>query len=64
MRRMRESAVKRLKRDGMREKALRGIAVVDVGYTNTKIALFTPEGELVAVLAVRDEVDAGRRLGV
>lgn len=32
----------------MRERAPRGIAVVDVGYTNTKIALFTPEGELVA----------------
>ncbi len=26
----------------------RGIAVVDVGYTNTKIALFSPSGELVA----------------
>jgi sugar (pentulose or hexulose) kinase len=32
----------------MRERAPRGIAVVDVGYTNTKIALFSPEGELVA----------------
>jgi sugar (pentulose or hexulose) kinase len=26
----------------------RGIAVVDVGYTNTKIALFSPSGEMVA----------------
>jgi sugar (pentulose or hexulose) kinase len=26
----------------------RGIAVVDVGYTNTKIALFAPDGHLVA----------------
>ena len=26
----------------------RGIAVVDVGYTNTKIALFSPEGEVLA----------------
>ena len=32
----------------MREKTLRGIAVVDVGYTNTKIALFSPQGELLA----------------
>ena len=32
----------------MREKTLRGIAVVDVGYTNTKIALFSGEGELLA----------------
>ena len=48
MRRMRESASKRMEKDGMREKALRGIAAVDVGYTNTKIALFSPAGELVA----------------
>ena len=27
---------------------MRGIAVVDVGYTNTKIALFSPQGELLA----------------
>jgi sugar (pentulose or hexulose) kinase len=26
----------------------RGIAVVDVGYTNTKIALFSPDGEVLA----------------
>lgn len=32
----------------MRERDLRGIAVVDVGYTNTKIALFSPQGELLA----------------
>jgi L-fuculokinase len=32
----------------MREKAPRGIAVVDVGYTNTKIALFSPSGDLLA----------------
>ncbi len=32
----------------MRENAPRGIAVVDVGYTNIKIALFSPQGELVA----------------
>ena len=32
----------------MRDNTPRGIAVVDVGYTNTKIALFTPEGELLA----------------
>ncbi len=32
----------------MREKTLRGIAVVDVGYTNTKIALFSADGELLA----------------
>lgn len=32
----------------MGHEQLRGIAVVDVGYTNTKIALFSPEGELLA----------------
>ena len=32
----------------MRESSPRGIAVVDVGFTNTKIALFSPQGELVA----------------
>ncbi|MFN4143080.1 FGGY-family carbohydrate kinase [Aestuariivirga sp.] len=32
----------------MGEKDPRGIAVVDAGYTNTKIALFSPAGELVA----------------
>ncbi len=32
----------------MRESSPRGIAVVDVGFTNTKIALFSPEGELLA----------------
>ena len=32
----------------MRERRLRGIAVVDVGYTNTKIALFSAQGELLA----------------
>ena len=32
----------------MRERELRGIAVVDVGYTNTKIALFSARGELLA----------------
>jgi hypothetical protein len=32
----------------MRESSPRGIAVVDVGYTNTKIALFSPQGELLA----------------
>ncbi len=32
----------------MSEISPRGIAVVDVGYTNTKIALFTAAGELVA----------------
>ena len=32
----------------MRENSPRGIAVVDVGYTNTKIALFSPRGELLA----------------
>jgi sugar (pentulose or hexulose) kinase len=31
----------------MGETRLRGIAVVDVGYTNTKIALFDPKGKLV-----------------
>jgi sugar (pentulose or hexulose) kinase len=32
----------------MGQEQLRGIAVVDVGYTNTKIALFSHEGELLA----------------
>lgn len=32
----------------MGQDELRGIAVVDVGYTNTKIALFTKDGELLA----------------
>lgn len=32
----------------MRESSPRGIAVVDVGYTNTKIALFSPDGEMLA----------------
>ncbi len=32
----------------MTSKAPRGIAVVDVGFTNTKIALFTPQGEMLA----------------
>lgn len=32
----------------MRESGPRGIAVVDVGYTNTKIALFSHAGELLA----------------
>ena len=32
----------------MRESSPRGIAVVDVGYTNTKIALFSAKGELLA----------------
>lgn len=32
----------------MGQDGLRGIAVVDVGYTNTKIALFSREGELLA----------------
>jgi sugar (pentulose or hexulose) kinase len=32
----------------MREKAPRGIAVIDVGFTNTKIALFSPEGDMLA----------------
>jgi sugar (pentulose or hexulose) kinase len=32
----------------MGQEQLRGIAVVDVGYTNTKIALFSPQGELLA----------------
>ncbi len=32
----------------MRESGPRGIAVVDVGYTNTKIALFSAAGELLA----------------
>lgn len=32
----------------MRSKKPRGIAVVDVGYTNTKIALFLPDGTMVA----------------
>jgi sugar (pentulose or hexulose) kinase/uncharacterized protein YecT (DUF1311 family) len=32
----------------MRESSPRGIAVVDVGYTNTKIALFSAQGELLA----------------
>ena len=32
----------------MRERDLRGIAVVDVGFTNTKIALFSPAGEMLA----------------
>ncbi len=31
----------------MSQESPRGIAVVDVGYTNTKIALFTPDGQLV-----------------
>ena len=34
--------------NGMGQQQLRGIAVVDVGYTNTKIALFSPQGELLA----------------
>ena len=32
----------------MGQDGLRGIAVVDVGYTNTKIALFSKDGELLA----------------
>jgi sugar (pentulose or hexulose) kinase len=32
----------------MRENSPRGIAVVDVGFTNTKIALFSPQGEMLA----------------
>lgn len=32
----------------MRENTPRGIAVVDVGFTNTKIALFSPTGEMLA----------------
>lgn len=32
----------------MGQDGLRGIAVVDVGFTNTKIALFSKEGELLA----------------
>lgn len=32
----------------MGQDELRGIAVVDVGYTNTKIALFSPDGEVLA----------------
>ena len=48
MRRMRESARKRTDKNGMRERDLRGIAVVDVGFTNTKIALFSPQGEVLA----------------
>ena len=32
----------------MGQEQLRGIAVVDVGFTNTKIALFSPAGELLA----------------
>lgn len=32
----------------MRKSSPRGIAVVDAGYTNTKIALFSPAGELLA----------------
>lgn len=32
----------------MSDRNPRGIAVVDVGYTNTKIALFSPSGEMVA----------------
>ena len=32
----------------MGQQQLRGIAVVDVGFTNTKIALFSPQGELLA----------------
>jgi sugar (pentulose or hexulose) kinase len=32
----------------MGSKAPRGIAVVDAGYTNSKIALFSPQGELLA----------------
>ncbi len=31
----------------MGERRLRGIAVVDVGYTNTKIALFDPQGKMI-----------------
>lgn len=31
----------------MGERGVRGIAVVDVGYTNTKIALFDPSGKMV-----------------
>ena len=32
----------------MRQSSPRGIAVVDVGFTNTKIALFSGQGELLA----------------
>lgn len=32
----------------MMKNAPRGIAVVDVGFTNTKIALFSPQGEMLA----------------
>ncbi len=32
----------------MRFEPPRGIAIADVGYTNTKIALFSPEGEMLA----------------
>ena len=34
----------------MTNKQPRGIAVVDVGFTNTKIALFSPAGEMLAEL--------------
>jgi sugar (pentulose or hexulose) kinase len=44
---MRES-VQNKETGGMGEKAPRGIAVVDVGFTNTKIALFSPEGDMLA----------------
>ncbi|WP_395661240.1 FGGY-family carbohydrate kinase [Aestuariivirga sp.] len=47
MRRMRESGANKDK-NGMRESSPRGIAVIDVGFTNTKIALFSAKGELLA----------------
>jgi sugar (pentulose or hexulose) kinase len=47
MRPMRESGQNK-EQDGMGEKVPRGIAVVDVGFTNTKIALFSSTGELLA----------------
>lgn len=45
---MRETAAKANRRAGMAGKALRGIAVVDVGFTNTKIVLFNAAGEVLA----------------
>ena len=48
MRRMRESDGKQGEAHGMRQKGPRGIAVVDVGFTNTKIALFSAAGDLLA----------------
>lgn len=45
---MRESARHKKPEGTMGQSRPRGIAVVDVGYTNTKIALFSPEGEVLA----------------